>query len=585
MQTFLTHIDYKTQKLSTIEKSDNIEIFENNEYFILLNGNLTNKDVTTTHLLKKYQQEGISFIKSLEGNFSLVLHDKQKEELFISRDKVGIKPLYFTITKNSIICGTHLKKFQQIKELTLTINPSALANYMQFGFVLQPNTIFHDCYKVESGSYIQFNLSSQTHNSIKYWTLESNYKAEKSVNNEVSYLQKAEKCLQESVEKSTRDCNFGLSLSGGYDSATLVAMAQSQSDKKVDSFTIGFHENEINEAPYAKNVAKHLGTNHHEYYFTAKDALELIPKMCHVYDEPFADHASSPTMLTAQLLKKNNLEKLISGDGGDEVFATAEDVHFFERLQNSSHLLRRSVIKPLKLIKPEKIPYLKNYNNFPKKYHKLLQILSSKNIPKMILSRNTLYLENELKSQIKGYKEPILTTFEDIEFPKHAEAVDQIIGTYFKTTMIDGELVKSYSAMNYENISIAMPYLDTQLIEQMAKVPSSIKIKNGIKKYLLKEISYKYIPKDLMERPKCGFDIPFSSWMKHELKEILYSQINSKRLDKDNIFYTSSILNIRDQFFAGNDAYKYKLWRIFIFQLWYEEFFSKTLKDKSSKLV
>jgi asparagine synthase (glutamine-hydrolysing) len=144
--------------------------------------------------------------------------------------------------------------------------------------------------------------------------------------------------------------------------------------------------------------------------------------------------------------------------------------------------------------------------------------------------------------------------------------------------MADGELVKSYSSMNHENIRLSTPYLNSKLIDYMAKVPSDIKVKNGIKKHILKEIAYQYIPKELIERPKCGFDIPFSTWMRNELKDILYSQINKKRLDKDKLFYTSTILTIRDKFYAGNDAYKYKLWRIFIFQLWYENFTSTTLK-------
>ena len=200
-----------------------------------------------------------------------------------------------------------------------------------------------------------------------------------------------------------------------------------------------------------------------------------------------------------------------------------------------------------------------------------MQILSAKDIPQMILARNTLFLEQELKSQIKEYVQPISTSFDEIEFNGYSECVDQIIGTYFKTSMIDGELVKSYSAMNSNDIRLSVPFLESGLIDYMAQIPSSIKIKDGIKKYILKEISYKYIPKELIERPKCGFDIPFSSWMKNELKDILFAQVNEERLTKDNIFYTSSILNIRDQFYAGNDIYKYKLWRIFIFQLWYEK--------------
>jgi len=594
MQNFLASIDYQEKQLSLIKNSSNIEVLNNEKLYLLFNGTLLNRSSLdsqlnsrdeTTLLAQAYQKWGINFLKKLEGTFSLFIYDKQKEQLFLAKDKIGVQPLYFTQTPTSIVWGTHLRAFNKLKSIELTIEPNALANYMQFGFVLQPNTIFKNCYKVESGSYICFNLNNKVSKTVKYWDLESCYKDEKSIKTENEIIQDAHQLLEQSIEENTKNSTYGLSLSGGYDSSTLVAICQSQSSKKVDTFTIGFHENEINEAPYAKAIAKHLGTSHHEHYFTAKDALELIPKMASVYDEPFADHASSPTMLTSQLLKEHYIENLIAGDGGDEVFATAEDVHTFERLKNTPYLLKQLIARPLSHLPIEKIPYLKDYNNLPKKYNKLMQILLAKNIPQMIRIRNTLFLEKELHQHIKGYTTPIQTSFEAINFQGSAECVDEIIGTYFKTTMIDGELVKSYSAMNHKNIRLSTPYLNTKLIDYMAKVPSSIKIKNGIKKHILKEISYQYIPKELIERPKCGFDIPFGSWMKNKLKDILYFQINKKRLDKDNIFYTSSILNIRDQFYAGNDAYKYKLWRIFIFQLWYEAFSTESLKDKSSKSV
>jgi len=572
MQTFLASLQYKEQKFSLVKKSKELKIIDNESIYLLFNGTLRNHINTIELLYKSYQKKGISCLKELEGTFSLFIHDKAKKELFIAKDKIGTQPLYFTQTNENFIFGTHLRDFSQL--IDLQIDPNSLANYLQFGFVLQPNSIFKNCYKVQSGEYISFNLQQTNYSRHNYWKLESCYDAKKHTTNEKEIINTSHELLQKSVEQNSKNTNCGFSLSGGYDSSTLVAIAQKQSDKKIDTFTIGFHESKINEAPFAKELAKHLGTNHHEHYFTSKDALELIPKICEVYDEPFADHAASPTMLTSQLLKENGIENLIAGDGGDEVFATADDVHTFEQLQKTPQLIKQLIAQPLKHLPMEKIPYLKHYNNFPKKYNKFMEILLAKNIPEMIGTRNTLFLEKELQTHIKGYTQPLETSFQNIDFQGSSESVDEIIGTYFKTTMVDGELVKSYTTMNHNNIKLSIPYLDTKLVDYLAKVPSSIKIKNGIKKYILKEIAYQYIPKNLIERPKCGFDIPFGSWMKNELKEILYTQINKKRLDKDNLFYTSSILNIRNQFYAGNDSYKYKLWRIFIFQLWYENFSS-----------
>ena len=572
MQTFLASLQYNEQKLSLVNKSKELQVIDNESIYLLFNGTLTNNINSIELLYESYQDNGISCLKDLEGTFSLCIYDKETEELFIAKDKIGTQPLYFTQTNESFIFGTHLRDFSQL--IDLQVNPSSLANYLQFGFVLQPNSIFRDCYKVQSGEYISFNLQQTNYTRHTYWKLESCYDEEKHTSSEKEIINTAHELLQKSVEQNSKNTNCGFSLSGGYDSSTLVAIAQKQSDKKIDTFTIGFHESKINEAPFAKELAKHLGTNHHEHYFTSKDALELIPKIGEIFDEPFADHAASPTILTSQLLKENGIDNLLAGDGGDEVFATADDVHTFERLHKTPRLIKQLIAQPLKHLPMHKVPYIKHYNNFPKKYNKLMEILLAKNIPEMIGTRNTLFLEKELQTHIKDYTQLLETSFQNIDFQGSSESVDEIIGTYFKTTMVDGELVKSYTAMNQNNIKLSIPYLDTKLVDYLAKVPSSIKIKNGIKKYLLKEITYQYIPKNLIERPKSGFDIPFGLWMKNELKEILYTQINKKRLDKDNIFYTSSILNIRDQFYAGNDNYKYKLWRIFIFQLWYENFSS-----------
>ena len=585
MKKFLINIKKETKNINIIEESNEVKTLNNNKLFLLFLGEISNRKKLLTLLsindtnildinllLVCYQKWGISLLKQLKGSFSLVVHDKDNNKLYVAKDKIGIQSLYFTTMNNAITIGSHVKSFQKIKGLALDINPNSLGNYLQFGYILQPQTIFKECYKVQSGEYISFDLNTHHQQKTKYWTLGSVYKEEKTTQDETTILNKAHNLLQEAVEESTRDSTYALSLSGGYDSSTLAAISQKQSAKKVDTFTIGFQENKINEAPHAKAIAAHLGTNHHEHYFTAKDAEELIPKMCTVYDEPFADHASAPTMLTAEILKKHKITNLIAGDGGDEVFATAEDVDFFGRIDNTPTFLKKILALPLESIPMGKVPFLKNYNNLPKKLDKLKNVLKAKNISEMIQARNTLFLEQELKTHIKGYTQALQTSFDTIEFGKHAQTVDEIIGTYFITTMTDGELVKSYASMNKQDIKLSTPFLNTNLINYMAKVPASIKIKNGVKKHLLKEISHLYLPKQLMDRPKCGFSIPLSSWMRNELKDILHSQINNKRLDKDNIFYTASIINIRNQFYAGNEAYKYKLWRIFIFQLWYENF-------------
>jgi len=560
VQDFL--ISYKEGECSLIENSTEIFHIDNN--IILLFSEKT-KQYTIESMLLAYEKVGISFIEEIESSFSLFIYDKAKQKIFLAKDKMGIKPLFFTQYDNTLLVSTHLKKFQEISAFKATINTDAVAHYLQYGLILQPHTIFENCYKVKAGHVMEFDLSSQQYNTHAYWTLESCYHEKKSLFDEKEIIQKSDELLNQALHnRMDNEGNHGFSLSGGYDSSTLVAMAQVNSEEKINTFTIGFEEQSINEAPDAKRIAQHLGTNHTEYYFNAKDALEIIPTISQIYDEPFADHAVAPTLLSTQLMKKQNINNLIAGDGGDEVFATADDLKNFELLQKVPKLLKQSIALSL-----QKLPTSKKYKN---QKVKLSQMLLANNIASMIKVRKGLFLEEELALYIKNMKPKFQTNFETINFNKHAEVLDQIIGTYFKTTMTDGELVKSHTSMSHNNIHLSTPFLDTKLIAYLAKVPSSIKVKHNIKKYLLKEIAHQYLPKKLMERPKSGFDIPFSTWMRHELKELLYLQINKERLAEDNIFYTSSILHIRDQFYAGDDTYKYKLWRVFIFQLWYENF-------------
>ena len=536
--------------------------------------NITNPSLNILELLKRaYLQWGIKFIERLEGTFSIIVYDKDQELLTLAKDKIGIIPLNFYHSEELIIFGSRLSDFNQAPNFRAQISPEGLSSYLQFGSVMQPNTIFKGCYKVKSGHANHFDLRKKESYHTQHWKLESCYNEKKLFPYESKIITHAHELLQNAIEKvKPKREHLAVSLSGGYDSSTIAALLQEQSSATIETFTIGFEEQSINEAPHAKAVANHLGTTHHEHYFTAQDALEVIPKLSKIYDEPFADHAASPTVLTNELIQAQGVEHLFVGDGGDEVFATADDVHFFEQIRTLPYRLRQCLTTPLKAINMDAIPYLKNHNNLPTKCDKLLQILSAKNIPEMTKARNILFREKEIDNMVIGYQKPQPTTFDEINFQGSSETVDEIIGTYFKTSMIDGELVKSYSASNHHHIEMLTPFLDEELIAYMARVPSSVKIKDGIKKYILKEIAHQYIPKNLLDRPKSGFDIPFSSWMKNELKELLFTQINEERLNKDKLFYTSSIITIRDKFYEGNEIYKYKLWRIFLFQLWYENF-------------
>ncbi len=567
---------YKHKHSNSINNKDILLLFNgklSNRLNLLSELSIENEKLTTIELIyKAYLVWGKNLLQYLEGVFTLIIFDKKNEYLILNKDKIGIIPLSYYYSKELIIFGSRVSDFKHAPNFMPVISTDGVANYLQFGSIIQPNTILKDCYKVKSGTSTNFDLRKKEHFITSNWSLESEYKDKKVSLDESKIIKDSEELLLSAIEKTEVDTqSVSLSLSGGYDSSTIAALLK-RSDYNLETFTIGFENENINEAPYAKAIAKYLGTKHHEHYFTSNDVKDIIPKLSKIYDEPFSDHAAAPTLLTTEMIKAEGIEDLFVGDGGDEVFATADNIHFFDRILALPYELRKTIIAPLKMVDLNSFPYIRDKNNIPTKYQKFLDILSAKNIPQMTKAKNLLFREKELQTLIKGYKEPIYTTFDEIDFNGYNETVDEVIGVYFKTTMIDKELVKSYTASNHNNISMHTPFLDDKLISYMAKVPASIKIKDGIKKYVLKEIAHKYIPKTLIDRPKSGFTVYYESWMKNELKELVYEQVNKERLEKDNIFNSSDIIKIRNNFYNGNNNYKTKLWRIFLFQLWYENF-------------
>ena len=575
MEKFFGHFDF-SEDFSLLNSDDTIEV--------MFYGSIYNKEALKTEcgisydidncllIQKAYELFNTALFKKIDGIFSIAIYDKRSQMLYIVKDRAGIKPIYFYDFNNSIIFGSFLKDFYPISTFTKKIDKNSLAVYLSYGYILQPNSIFEHTHKVKSGHYLAFNLVDKSWEQKAYWTLESCYDEPKLNLKEPEIISRVETILQNSIEKRLdTDTSIAATLSGGYDSSIVTSLLTQIGGKKVDTFTIGFDDKQINEAPYAKKIAAYLGTNHHEHYFTTQDALDIVPKLCEVYDEPFADYGATPTVLVTQMVKQNGFDKLFIGDGGDEVFATADDVSGFDNILKTPSQLRKSLYHVLNTINPLKIPIIKSYQNIPTKYYKFLQLLKADDIPQMVKAKPILFFDNEIKNLLKDDDIEFKTTFDEIDFPEYSESVDQVIGSYFKTSMVDAELVKSFQAARAANIRLKEPLLDCDLIAYMAKVPQSIKIKDGQKKYILKEIAHKYMPKNLLDRPKSGFDIPFSFWLNAPLKELVYDQINERRVKEDGIFDVEAVLNIRDAFYEGKVAYKYKLWTLLLFQLWYQK--------------
>ncbi len=250
-------------------------------------------DSDTEVILKSYHQWGIKAVDRFNGMFAITIYDKKTNQLIFIRDRAGVKPFYYYKKDSLILFSSELKSFHKHPNFQKEINKSSLSLYLQFGYIPEPHSIFKNCYKLRAGHYVEIDLKSQNFKEIKYWDVVDFYNKPKLDISQNEAIERTEELLKSSFEyRMVSDVPVGVFLSGGYDSSVVTAILQSGRSEKLNTFTIGFKEKGFDEAPYAKEVAKYLGTNHTEYYCTQKDALEIIPKLCELYDEPFGDSSA-----------------------------------------------------------------------------------------------------------------------------------------------------------------------------------------------------------------------------------------------------------------------------------------------------
>ena len=524
-----------------------------------------------SELFKKFTRKSFELI---DGNFSTLIYDKEERKIYASTDITGSKPLYHCNDKNLFSVSNSLNGILSTNSIEKEIDPNSLALYFRYGFILRPKCIYKMCKKVQAGHFIVHDLRSNETSASSYWSLRECYDHPKIDSTETTITTNAKKLLLNSIEKRVqKNGEIGAFLSGGYDSATICALLKKELDIPIRAFTIGFEEESINEAAFAKKVASYLGIKHKEYYFKDSDAKKIILSLPDIYEQPFADYGASPTVMLAQIAKKDGVSTLFGGDGGDEIFATADDAEAIEKIISMPNLLKNSLFHILNNMPISMMKNIKYYNPSVTRYEKFLSLLRAKDIAQIIKLKMTLFTDNALSQLLTVNFDRNQKDFELIKFGKYAQTIDQITGVYFKTFLNDAEIIKSANALEFYDISMKNPFLDKELISYMATVPAEIKIKNKTRKNILKNITHSYIPKELMDRPKMGFDIPFEKWLKKELYDMMMDLTTKSYIDKGGILNYKEVENIKKRFLNGNDRYKYKLWTIFIFQLWYSRNF------------
>lgn len=497
------------------------------------------------------------------GMFAFAVYDKEEKLLTIVRDRLGIKPLFYYWDGENLAFASELKSLLKLSHVrkNARVNHEAVNQFLHLGYIPEPNSIYSNIYKLPAGSYATFNGKELE---IKhYWSPEMH--VSESV---ITDFYQAKEILRDLVEASVRyrlksDVDFGTFLSGGIDSSLVTAFAQRNLRSRLKTFSIGFADSKHNESKYAAEVAKYLGTDHHELMVTEKDAIDLVPSLLDSYDEPFADSSAIPTMLVSKMAREH-VTMTLSGDGGDELFHGYGAYSWAERLNSGVY---RNFRKPLSVA-------FSLMNSRYKRISKLLSYESEEYLRSHIFSQEQyLYSRKELEQllllnnkKVNGLTEQY--QFHNREFsPAEAQAFFDI-----KYYLKDDLLTKVDRASMKYSLEARVPLLDYNIVEFALNVSPELKTKNGVQKYLLKELLYDYVPSSLFDRPKWGFSIPLSKWLKGELSYLLEEFVNEDMCIKHGFINSQNAMNLKRKYLSGKYDYLYnRLWLIIVLHQFLEK--------------
>lgn len=525
----------------------------------------------TEVILKAYHKWGADAVHRFNGMFAIAILDSQKKTLALIRDRAGVKPLYWYQNDGLFMFASELKSFHEHPAFVKELNHDGLALFLQYGYIPQPHTIFEHTHKLQAGHVLELNIKNSQLSIKKYWDVVDCYNQPKLDITEKEAMDETERLLKSACEyRMVADVPVGMFLSGGYDSSAVTALLQSERTEKLKTFSIGFHEEKFNEAHHAKKVAEHLGTDHTEYYCTQKDALEILPKLPEIWDEPFGDSSAIPTTLVSQLARKDVTVSL-SADGGDEIFGGYNKYISIQRKMYAFNKIPAFLQAPTRLALRCKLTQFSAEKagvfNARDRLNRFSQMIGANE--KGILQKGSqVFTEYDLNCLLLKKPNKKETEF-DAEI--NQAWLDNVLAIDYKTYQLDNILTKVDRATMSVGLEGREPLLDYNIIDFIARLDPSLKIRNGNKKYLLKAITHKYLPKEMMDRPKMGFGVPIFDWFKTELKDYLMTYLNEDRLRQGGIFNVQEVISLRHRYLSGVDVNINQIWFLLIFEMWREK--------------
>jgi asparagine synthase (glutamine-hydrolysing) len=544
----------------------NGEIYNFKEIRCQLEGNghrfISNSD--TEVIVKAYLQYGIECVQQFIGMFAFVIYDMRLQKIFLCRDRAGVKPLYYYFANGCLLFASELKAFHQYKVFKKEIEPKAVSLFLSYGYIKEPYSIFKNTHKLSPGHYAILDISNQQLQLHQYWNVLDYYNKPVIDIGEEEATDHLEKLLTSAFEyRMVSDVPVGVFLSGGYDSSLVSAILQKNSMNKIKTFTIGFNEDKYNEAEHAKAVAHYLGTDHHEYYCSTKEALEIIPTLPYFYDEPFGDSSAIPTILVSRFARQQ-VTVALSADAGDEMFAGYGRYDQLVKIKKIKQYIPSFLARPSSKIL-QQLPV-----NNPR-YAKLGEILSAETEVEISdnLSRHfTRKQVNALLNTTEKFKASLI----DLDnIPLKSDFINTVLAADYKTYLADDILTKVDRATMSAGLEGREPFLDQRIVEWAAQLPSSLKYNKGNKKYLLKKLTHRYLPEKIMDRPKMGFGIPINKWLRGELKPLVMDIISRKNLQKHNLLNEDAVISLRDNYLTSSESDTSQLWLLLMFQMWWNQ--------------
>jgi asparagine synthase (glutamine-hydrolysing) len=532
-------------------------------------------------MLESFARYGIrATTERLIGMFAIAVWDRRERTLTLIRDRLGIKPIYWAKIGGLFMFGSELKALRQHPGWTPRIKPEAVASFMRHNYVPAPHTIYQDVYKLEPGTILTLTAGREPQLD-KFW--DARQVALDGIRNpldgdDATLIDRLETLLVDAVGKRMMaDVPLGAFLSGGIDSSTVVALMKAANAGPVKTFSIGFEQAEFNEAPHAAAIARHLGTDHTELTVTSREALAVVPKLAEMFDEPFADSSQIPTYLVSAMTRKH-VTVALSGDGGDELFSGYNRYQLTQRswrmLSLVPELARKAFAAGLTSLSPERwngifgtLPRTLHRPQPGDKIHKVASVLRLNDADELYRRLVSHWEPNQITPGVSETRGTLWDKSVRTDFP---DLLDRMQFLDLATYLPDDILTKVDRTSMSVALEARVPLLDHRVVEFAWRLPHSVKIKRGATKWLLRQVLYRHVPRELVERPKMGFGVPLGEWLRGPLREWAETLLSEKRLGETDFLDGKIIRTYWSEHLSGRRNWQYLLWDVLMFEAWRE---------------